>query len=209
MFMNVENPLGSVLVTGGGVSGIQAALDLADSGYYVYMAEQSPSIGGAMSQLDKTFPTNDCSMCIMSPKLVEVGRHLNIELLTLSEIENITGEAGNFEVTLNQTPRFIDATKCTGCGECAEACPVTLPSVFEQGLGLREATYKPYAQAVPGAFSISKKDRSPCTNACPNEVNAHGYVKMVTQKKYKQALEIITPEPAHARLHRPNLSASL
>ena len=192
MFMTVEKPLGSVLVTGGGVSGIQAALDLADSGYYVYMAEQSPSIGGAMSQLDKTFPTNDCSMCIMSPKLVEVGRHLNIELLTLSEIENITGEAGNFEVTLNQTPRFIDPAKCTGCGECAQACPVTLPSVFEQGLGLREATYKPYAQAVPGAFSISKKDRSPCTNACPNEVNAHGYVKMVTQKKYKQALEIIT-----------------
>ncbi len=117
---------------------------------------------------------------------------MNIELLTLSEIEKVSGEAGNFEITLNQSPRFIDTNKCTGCGECAEACPVTLPSLFEQGLGLRKATFKPYAQAVPGAFSISKKDRSPCTNACPNEVNAHGYVKMIGQKKYKEALEVIT-----------------
>ena len=192
MFMSTNNTIGSVLVVGGGIAGIQASLDLADSGYYVYMIEQTPSIGGGMSQLDKTFPTNDCSMCIMSPKLVEVGRHLNVELLTLSQIESVTGEAGHFEVTVNQTPRYIDTGKCTGCGECAEVCPVSLPSVFEQGLGMRKATYKAYAQAVPSAYSISKKDRSPCTNACPNAVNAHGYVKMVGEKKYKEALEVIT-----------------
>ena len=189
--MAEHNIIGSVLVVGGGISGIQAALDLADSGYYVHLAEKTPSIGGAMAQLDKTFPTNDCSMCIMSPKLVEVGRHPNVALHTLSQIQDIKGEAGRFEITLKQTPRYIDTNKCTGCGECAEACPVSLPSVFEQGLGNRQATYKPYAQAVPGAFAITKLDRSPCSHACPNTVNAHAYVALVRQKKYQQALEVI------------------
>ena len=124
--------------------------------------------------------------------MVEVGRHLNIELVTLSQIQSITGSAGDFQLTLDQTPRYIDVSKCTGCGECAEACPVTLPSLFEQGLGARKATWRPYAQAVPGAFSITKKDRSPCTNACPNAVNAHGYVALTREKKYKEALEVIT-----------------
>ncbi|MBI9092004.1 MAG: FAD-dependent oxidoreductase [Desulfobacterium sp.] len=186
-----NSTIGSVLVAGGGIAGIQAALDLADSGYYVHLVEQTPSIGGAMSQLDKTFPTNDCSMCIMSPKLVEVGRHVNIELHTLSQISEISGKAGNFEITLEKSPRFINPAKCTGCGECAEACPVSLPSAFEQGLGHRQAIYKPYAQAVPGAFAITKKDRSPCTNACPNSVNAHAYVALAKEKKYRQAMEVI------------------
>lgn len=105
---------------------------------------------------------------------------------------DISGEAGNFEITLNKTPRYIDTAKCTGCGECADACPVTLPSLFEQRLANRQATYRPYAQAVPGAFSITKKDKSPCTNACPNNVNAHAYVALAGQKKYREALEVIT-----------------
>jgi len=125
MFMNNNKTIGSVLVTGGGIAGIQAALDLADSGYYVYIVEQTPSIGGAMSQLDKTFPTNDCSMCIMSPKLVEVGRHVNIELITYADIESVEGQAGHIKVKIRKRARSIKPELCTGCGACVEACPVT------------------------------------------------------------------------------------
>ncbi len=110
---------------------------------------------------------------------------------TLSEVTEVSGTAGNFNVTLHEDARYIDINKCTGCGDCAAACPVSLPSLFEQGLGERKATYRPYAQAVPGAYSITKKDRSPCTNACPDHVNAHAYVALVAQKKYPEALEVI------------------
>lgn len=123
--MTKTKPLGSVLVVGGGIAGIQSALDLADSGYYVYMVEQTPSIGGAMSQLDKTFPTNDCSMCIMSPKLVEVGRHVNIELITYADIESVDGKAGHIKVRIKKRARSIKPDLCTGCGACVESCPVT------------------------------------------------------------------------------------
>ena len=183
---------GSVLVAGGGVSGIKAALDLAESGFYVYLVEKSSAIGGVMAQLDKTFPTSDCSMCILSPYLVETGRHQNIELITNAEIQALEGSAGNFEVTVNKGARYIDLSKCTGCGDCAEVCPVTLPNAFDMGMGEKKATFKSYAQAVPGAYSITKKDKSPCTQQCPNHVNAHGYVAMVSQGKYKEALEVIT-----------------
>jgi heterodisulfide reductase subunit A len=119
-----EQVSGSVLVVGGGVAGVKCALDLADQGFQVYLAEKAPSIGGAMSQLDKTFPTNDCSMCIMSPYLVEVGRHRNIELLTLAQLAQIQGKPGNFTVRLKKRGRYVDAQACTGCGSCIEACPV-------------------------------------------------------------------------------------
>ncbi|HEC31438.1 MAG TPA: CoB--CoM heterodisulfide reductase iron-sulfur subunit A family protein, partial [Deltaproteobacteria bacterium] len=115
--------VGAVLVVGGGIAGTQAALDLADSGYFVYLIEKSSAIGGVMAQLDKTFPTNDCSMCILSPKLVECGRHLNIEVITLADVEEVKGEAGNFSVKIRQRPRYIDVTKCIACGRCAEKCP--------------------------------------------------------------------------------------
>jgi heterodisulfide reductase subunit A len=120
---------GAVLVIGGGIGGIQAALDLADSGFYVYLVEKTPAIGGRMSQLDKTFPTNDCSMCIMSPKLVECGRHLNIEILTYADIESIEGSDGEFEITINKRARSINTDLCTGCGSCVENCPVTNQAV--------------------------------------------------------------------------------
>jgi NADH:ubiquinone oxidoreductase subunit E/NAD-dependent dihydropyrimidine dehydrogenase PreA subunit len=116
--------VGAVLVIGGGVAGIQAALDLAESGQKVYLLENRPSIGGNMARLDKTFPTNDCSMCILSPKLVEAGRHLNIELLTYSDVEEVVGEPGRFRVSVNQRARYVDGEKCTGCGLCVQNCPV-------------------------------------------------------------------------------------
>ena len=119
-----EGQVGAALVVGAGIAGMQAALDLAEAGIKVYLLDQSPAVGGTMAMLDKTFPTNDCAMCIMSPKLVEVGRHLNIELLTTSEVVGITGDPGNFSVTVRHKPRFVDLAKCTGCGDCAAACPI-------------------------------------------------------------------------------------
>jgi len=117
----MADKVGAVMVVGGGIAGIQASLDLAESGYYVYLVESSPAIGGVMAQLDKTFPTNDCSMCILSPKLVEAGRHLNIQLITHAELKEVRGEAGRFQVKLLKRPRYIDLEKCTGCGLCAES----------------------------------------------------------------------------------------
>ena len=119
-----SHKVGSVLVMGGGVGGIQASLDLAESGYYVYLVEESPAIGGVMAQLDKTFPTNDCSMCILSPKLVECGRHPNIENLTYSDLVDVKGEKGNFRVSIKKRARSVDESLCTGCGECANHCLV-------------------------------------------------------------------------------------
>ena len=118
-----DNKVGAALVVGGGIGGMQAALDLAESGIKVYMVDNKPSIGGVMSQLDKTFPTNDCAMCTMAPRLVEIGRHKDIEKITLSEVESITGQPGNFSVKIKKYPRYVDETKCTGCGACVENCP--------------------------------------------------------------------------------------
>ena len=126
-----NKPLGAVLVVGGGIGGIQAALDLAESGYYVYLLEKSPSIGGIMAQLDKTFPTNDCSMCILSPKLVDAGRHLNIQLITNAELKEVSGEAGRFRVKVTRKPRYVDLDKCTGCGLCAQSDLTDLKGVEE------------------------------------------------------------------------------
>jgi len=186
--------LGSVMVVGGGVAGIQAALDLADSGYHVTMVESEPSIGGVMAQLDKTFPTNDCAMCILSPKLVEVGRHLNIDLLTLSEVREISGEPGNFKVKVVQKPRFIDASKCTGCGECAGVCPIVRPSEYDMALSQRKAAYRRYAQAVPGAFAIEKTGTSPCKVACPAHISVQGYVALTARGQYLEALKLVKEE---------------
>ena len=141
--------IGAVMVVGGGIAGMQAALDAADSGYYVYLVERSSSIGGLMPQFDKTFPTNDCAMCIVSPKLVEVGRHINIELLTLSEVQNISGDEGNFEVSLKQYPRYVDMNKCIACGLCAEKCPKKVINEYDGSLSKRKAIYVKYAQESP------------------------------------------------------------
>jgi heterodisulfide reductase subunit A len=151
-------PVGAVMVVGGGIAGVQAALDLADAGFYVYMVEAQSAIGGVMAQLDKTFPTNDCSMCILSPKLVECGRHLNIEILAPARVQKITGEPGNFTVTVNQPARYIDMSKCIACGLCAQKCPKKVPDAFNQGLMARKAAYVLYPQAVPLKYAIDSSN---------------------------------------------------
>ena len=188
--MNQNAPIGSVMVVGGGIAGIQASLDLADSGYLVYLVEKDSAIGGVMSQLDKTFPTNDCSMCIISPKLVECGRHLNIDLLTMTDILEVTGEPGNFKVRLRERPRYIDITKCTACDECAKACPINAPNTFDQGLRDRKAAYKLYPQAMPSAYVIDKRGTAPCKATCPAHVSVQGYIALINQGKYREALEL-------------------
>ncbi|MHA2001107.1 MAG: FAD-dependent oxidoreductase [Promethearchaeota archaeon] len=148
--------IGSVLVIGGGIGGTQASLDLAESGFKVYILEKTTSIGGVMAQLDKTFPTNDCSMCILSPKLVETGRHPNINLLMNSEIISLQGEAGNFTVKIKNNAFYVNTDKCTGCGVCAEHCPVEVIDSFNENLQNHKAIYVKYPQAVPLVFSIDK-----------------------------------------------------
>jgi len=153
---DMSKKVGSVLVIGGGIGGIQSSLDLANSGFKVYLVEESPSIGGAMAQLDKTFPTNDCSMCILSPKMVEVARHPNIELLTYSEIINVGGTIGNFKVKVKKKPRYVDEEKCIGCGLCAKACRMKekIPNEFDMGISYRSAIYAYFPQAVPLKYTI-------------------------------------------------------
>ncbi len=149
---------GSILIVGGGISGIQAALDLADSGFKVYIVERTPTLGGMMARLDKTFPTNDCSMCILAPKMVTAARHQNIELLMNSELRAVSGEAGNFQATVFTKARHVDETKCIGCGTCAQKCPKKVPSEFDEGLGTRRAIYVPFPQAVPLIYTIDEKE---------------------------------------------------
>ena len=144
-----ESHFGDVMVVGAGISGIQAALDLAETGFKVYLVDKSPAIGGHMAQLDKTFPTNDCSMCIESPKFIECSRHPNIEVLTYTDVERVKGEAGNFKVTLIKKPRYIKEDKCTGCTTCVEFCPVQVPDPYNQDLSLNKAIHIYFSQAVP------------------------------------------------------------
>ena len=144
----------SCLVIGGGIAGIQAALDLAEDGFDVYLVEKNPSIGGHMAQLDKTFPTMDCSLCILSPKMAEVARNPRIHLLTNSEVKEVSGYVGNFKVKIAVKPRYVISKLCNGCGECAIACPIEVPNEFDENLGPRKAIYIPFPQAVPLVYTI-------------------------------------------------------
>jgi len=152
---------GRCVVIGGGVAGIQAAMDLANKGIKVTIVEREPSIGGHMAMLDKTFPTNDCSMCILSPKMAEVDRNPNISLLTMSDVLKIEGSAGNFTLTVLKHPRYIREEDCTGCGECIDVCPVEVYNRFDAGIGVRHAIYKPHAQVVP---NLVVRDATHCIN---------------------------------------------
>ncbi|MDA8334595.1 MAG: CoB--CoM heterodisulfide reductase iron-sulfur subunit A family protein [Peptococcaceae bacterium] len=164
---------GDVMIVGGGISGIQAALDLATAGFKVYLVDKAPTIGGHMAQLDKTFPTNDCSMCIESPKFVECSRHPNIEIMTYTEVESVEGKAGDFKVTLVRKPRHINENKCTGCTVCVEYCPVQYPDQFNQGISKNKAIHIYFAQAIPlkpyideSCLYFKEKKCSVCQGVC-------------------------------------------
>jgi len=167
----LSGKVGATLVVGGGIAGIQAALDLGDAGFKVYMLDESPSIGGTMAQLDKTFPTNDCSMCILAPKLVGAGRHPNIQLITNARLEEVNGEAGNFKVKITKRPRYVNEDKCNGCGICAQHCPVEVPNEFDERLGIRKAIHVPFPQAVPLKYAIDEENCLKC-ELCMNVCKA-------------------------------------
>ena len=186
-----SSPVGATMVVGGGIAGMQASLDLAEQGFKVYLVEKNSAIGGHMAQLDKTFPTNDCAMCTISPRLVETGRHPNIEILTNSEVLDVTGQAGNFNVTVERRPRYIDTNKCIACGDCVKVCPVLVPDTFNEALAPRRAAYKLYPQAVPNAFAIEKRGIAPCRDACPAHQRAQGYIALIREGRWADALRVI------------------
>jgi len=181
----------NTLVVGGGIAGIQAALEIADSGHQVYLVERTPSIGGHMAQFDKTFPTLDCAACILTPKMTTVGQHPYIRLMTYSEVAEVSGYIGNFKVKIKRKARYVDEVKCTGCGECTKVCPVDLVSEFDEGLSKRRAIYIPFPYAVPNKSVVDKHGYPPCRVACPAGVNAQGYIALISQGKFKEALEVV------------------
>jgi len=202
-----QGSFGDVMIVGGGISGIQAALDLGTAGFKVYFVEKSPTVGGKMAHLDKTFPTNDCSMCIESPKFVECKRHPNIEMLTYSEVEKVEGEAGDFTVTVVRKPRYVDETKCTGCTVCVEYCPVKYPDQFNQGISNNKAIHIYFAQAIPlvtyvdeSCLYLKEGKCRICEAAC--KTNAIDFDQKPERLEIKVGAIILSPgiEPFDARL---------
>lgn len=180
-----------VLVVGGGIAGITAALAIADSGKKVTLVERETTIGGMMAKFDKTFPTLDCAACILTPKMGAVASHPNIRLLTFSEVKEVQGYIGSFKAKILKKSRRVLDSKCTGCGDCVEVCPVEMPNAFDENLGKRKAIYKAFAQAVPNLYTIEKIGTSPCTYTCPGGINANGYVALASQGRFEEAFKLI------------------
>jgi len=178
------------MIVGGGIAGIQAALEIAESGNKVYLVEKDSTIGGKMAKLDKTFPTLDCSACILTPKMVSVAQHENIELLSYSEVEEVSGYMGNFTVKVRKKARYI-TDQCKSCGDCIEVCPVKVPNLFEEKQSLRSAVYKTFPQAIPNTYVIEKESRPACRETCPIGQEAAGYIALIAQRKFKEAARLI------------------
>ncbi|HWJ04113.1 MAG TPA: FAD-dependent oxidoreductase, partial [Verrucomicrobiae bacterium] len=179
------------LVIGGGIAGIQAALDIAEAGYPVTIVEKEPSIGGRMAQIDKTFPTLDCSACILTPKMGEAANNPNIDIVTYAEVENVDGYVGNFEVTIRKKARSVDMSKCTGCGMCLEKCPSKVPFEFEMEMGKRGAIYRPFPQAVPNKPAI---DRVNCTKFKNGKCGICQKICPTGAVDYEQQDELVTEQ---------------
>ncbi len=182
------------LIIGGGITGIQAALDIADGGREVILVEREPSIGGNMAKMDKVFPTLDCSACILAPKMVEVHQKEKVKLYTYTEVESVSGYIGNFKVKLRRKARYVDEAACTGCGECSKVCPVNLPDEFNEGLGQRKAVYIPFPQAVPKVATIDKRGKAPCRAACPIGSRTQGYISLIAEDRFDEALQVIAED---------------
>lgn len=180
-----------VVIIGGGIAGMQASIDIGSSGHKAYLIEKDSTIGGHMLQFDKTFPTLDCAACIGTPKMVEVAQESNIELLSFSEVTNVSGFIGNFTLDVRQKSRYINEDLCTGCGECAQVCPVSIPNPWDMGMASRKAIGRAFPQAIPITFNIEKKDTAPCRLTCPAGINVQGYVQLIGQKKYDQAAQLV------------------
>lgn len=202
-----QGRFGDVMVVGAGISGIQAALDLATAGFKVWLVEKSPTIGGHMAQLDKTFPTNDCSMCIESPKFVECSRHPNIEIMTYTEVDSIEGSAGDFSVTLAKKPRYVDESRCTGCTVCVEYCPVRYPDPFNQEISSNKAIHIYFSQAIPlvtyideSCLYLKEKKCTICLGVCKN--NAIDFSQKPEKREVKVGAVILAPgfEPFDPKL---------
>ncbi len=211
-----------VLVVGGGIAGMQAALDIGNSGHKAYLVEKDTTIGGHMLQFDKTFPTLDCAACIGTPKMVEVAQNPNIELFSYSEVKEVSGYIGNYTVRIRKKARYVKEGICTGCDECTKVCPVSMPSEWDETLNDRKAIYRSFPQAVPITFCIDKKDRAPCVITCPAGVNVQGYVQLVAQGKYKQAVQLmmerlplpgvlgrVCPHPCEAECRRKDVDEAV
>jgi len=183
----------ATLIVGAGIAGIQAALEISESGHPVYLVERESAIGGQMAKFDKTFPTLDCAACILTPKMVSVGRRENIHLMTMSEVESVMGYVGNFKVRVHTKARYV-TEECTSCGECVKVCPVKVPSLFDELLSERTAIHKMFPQAVPGDFVIEKRERPPCKQACPIHQDAAGYIALIREGQFARAARLVRRE---------------
>lgn len=180
----------TTLVVGGGIAGIQAALDISDAGNDVYLVERQSTIGGMMARFDKTFPTLDCAACILTPKMVAADRSDNIHMLTASEVESVEGFVGNFTVKIREKARYV-TPECTACSDCIDACPISVPDPFDEYTSERTAIHKAFPQAIPSTYSIDRQGKPPCMEACPIHQNAAGYVALVGAGRFSEAAALI------------------